>query len=861
MLSLNCFQHFGINKARRRPVLRHPRARSRSLAHVQSLEDRLCLSASPGTAVIAAASSPPTVSVPASETVTKNTAFTFSSANGDPITFTDPSLAAGGFDTVALTVSHGTLLLGSPGSIALVAGANNSASMTIKGTLPNLITALNGLSYTPTSNYLGSDLLTVQITNTGDGLSASASTSLTVATGSAPTVNAPASETVIENTAFTFSSANGDPITFTDTALPAGSFDTVALTVSHGTLLLGSPGSIGLVSGANGSASMTIKGTLPNLIKALNGLSYTPSSNFVGSDSLTVSITNTGNGLSASASTTLTVSTGASTPPTVSAPASETLIENAAFTFSSASGDAITFTDPVLAAGGFDTVALTVSHGTLLLGSPGSIALVSGANGSASMTIKGSLPNLIKALNGLSYTPSSNFVGSDSLTVKITNTGNGLSASASTSLTVTSTASNPPTVSAPASEPVIENKAFTFSSANSDAITFTDPTLAAGAFDTVALTASHGTLLLGSPGSIALLSGANGSASMTIQGTLPNLIKALNGLGYTPGSNFVGSDSLTVKITNTGNGLSASASTALTISSTASNPPTVSAPSSETVVENTAFTFSSTNGDAITLTDPVLAAGSFDTVALTVSHGVLLLGSPGSIALLSGANGSASMTIQGTLPNLIKALNGLSYTPNSNFLGADSLTVKITNPGNGLSASTSTALTVETTPAPTVSAPANETVTENTAFNFSSTQNDPITFTDAALPAGGFDTVALSVAHGTLLLGSPGSIALLSGANGSAAMTIKGTLPNLIAALNGLHYTPASNFVGSDSLAVSITNTSDGLSGSATTVLSVQLPAVGSAALMTSTNTPDTAQTDQSNNWMGVAPAVEALNS
>jgi hypothetical protein len=385
--------------------------------------------------------------------------------------------------------------------------------------------------------------------------------------------------------------------------------------------------------------------------------------------------------------------------------------------------------------------------------------------------------------------------------------------------------------------------------------------LAAGGFDTVALTVSHGTLLLGSPGSIALLSGANGSASMTIQGTLANLIKALNGLSYTPGSNFVGSDSLTVKITNPGNGLSASASTTLTVSSTASNPPTVSAPSSETVVENTAFTFSSANGDAITLTDPVLAAGSFDTVALTVSHGVLLLGSPGSIALLSGANGSASMTIQGTLPNLIKALNGLSYTPSSNFLGSDSLTVKITNPGNGLSASTSTALTVETTPAPTVNAPANETVTENTAFNFSSTKNDPITFTDAALPAGGFDTVALSVAHGTLLLGSPGSIALLSGANGSASMTIKGTLPNLIRALNGLTYTPNSNFVGSDSLAVKITNTGDGLSGSAATSLSVQLPAVGSSALMTSTNTPDTTQTDQSNNWMGVAPAVEALNS
>ncbi len=93
-------------------------------------------------------------------------------------------------------------------------------------------------------------------------------------------------------------------------------------------------------------------------------------------------------------------------------------------------------------------------------------------------------------------------------------------------------------------------------------------------------------------------------------------------------------------------------------------------------------------------------------------------------------------------------------------------------------------------------------------------------------------------------------------------MTIEGTLPNLIRALNGLTYTPSSNFLGSDSLTVKITNTSDGLSGSSSTALTVQAtPAASPASFTTSTNTPDTTQTDQSNNWMGVAPAMEALNS
>jgi hypothetical protein len=90
-------------------------------------------------------------------------------------------------------------------------------------------------------------------------------------------------------------------------------------------------------------------------------------------------------------------------------------------------------------------------------------------------------------------------------------------------------------------------------------------------------------------------------------------------------------------------------------------------------------------------------------------------------------------------------------------------------------------------------------------------------------------------------------------------MTIEGTLPNLITALNGLRYTPTSTFLGSDSLTVKISNNFDGLSASSSIALTVQAPPAGSPALTTSTNMP--AQTDQSNNWMGVAPALDVLNS
>ena len=52
--------------------------------------------------------------------------------------------------------------------------------MTINGTLANLNAALNGLIYTPASNYTGSDTLTLNLTNSGDGLAASASVAITV---------------------------------------------------------------------------------------------------------------------------------------------------------------------------------------------------------------------------------------------------------------------------------------------------------------------------------------------------------------------------------------------------------------------------------------------------------------------------------------------------------------------------------------------------------------------------------------------------------------------------------------------------------------------------------------------------------
>src|SRR5204862_37917 len=69
-------------------------------------------------------------------------------------------------------------------------------------------------------------------------------------------------------------------------------------------------------------------------------------------------------------------------------------------------------------------------------------------------------------------------------------------------------------------------------------------------------------------------------------------------------------------------------------------------------------------------------------VALGVAHGTLTLGSPSGLTFTAGANGTASMTVSGTISNLNGALNGLTYAPSANYAGADTLSLTTSDLGN-----------------------------------------------------------------------------------------------------------------------------------------------------------------------------------
>ena len=416
------------------------------------------------------------------------------------------------------------------------------------------------------------------------------------------------------------------------------------------------------------------------------------------------------------------------------------------------------------------------------------------------MTVAGTLTNLNAALKGLAYTPNNGYSGADSLAISVKDSGNSLTGSASVAMTVIGM----PAVTAPANISVNENGSFTFIGT----ITATDAA-ATGTSDSLTLTVSDGVVTLGSTTGLTFTSGGNGTSSMTVTGTVASLNAAISGLVYAPNNAYAGSDSLQITLKDAGDNLSGGGDRG--DHRHQHPPPSVTAPATVNVNENSQLKFAGN----ISVSDPA-ASGTSDSLSLSVTNGELTLGSTTGLTFTAGSNNSASMTVTGTLANLNAALNGLLDTPTSGFSGhEDSLRISVADSGDSLAGSAAVAININ----PFVTAPASASVMENLTFAFSS-PNYPITLTDGAA-SGTADSLTLTVLHGKLNLATTSGLTFTSGANGTSSLTVKGTLANLNAALNGLVYTPNSNCTGSDTLTIGGADSSDGLSGLAQVAITV----------------------------------------
>ncbi|MGE3271101.1 MAG: hypothetical protein AB7P40_20280, partial [Chloroflexota bacterium] len=227
-------------------------------------------------------------------------------------------------------------------------------------------------------------------------------------------------------------------------------------------------------------------------------------------------------------------------------------------------------------------------------------------------------------------------------------------------------------------------------------------------------------------------------------------------------------------------------------------------------------------------------------ITLTVTSGTVTMGTRTGLTFSTGDGiADASTAFTGSLTNVNAALASLSYRGNQDFDATDTLTVLADDLGNTGSGGPKTA---------------NGSITINVAgqndgpvINLPPTQNPQedadhvingvgITIDDVDV-GGGQIQVQLSVAHGVLTLSTIAGLAFDAGdGTTDAAMTFRGTLSQVNAALHNLVYRGNLNFSGSDPLTIiagDLGNTGAGGPKTDSDVLQIIVGDVNDAPVMT----------------------------
>ncbi|MGI0487175.1 cadherin-like domain-containing protein [Pantanalinema rosaneae CENA516] len=360
--------------------------------------------------------------------------------------------------------------------------------------------------------------------------------------------------------------------------------------------------------------------------------------------------------------------------PTLTVPGAQTVDEDTNLTITGVSvTDIDAGTSPI-------RVNLTVTNGVLNVSSLPGLTIT--GNNSRIVSITGSVDNVNTALGNFNYLGNANFNGTDTLTIVANdngNTGNGGALTATQTIGITVNAINDaPLLTVPTSLTVAEDTNLTLSG-----ITITDVDSGASTIE-IALTATQGTITLGTvPPGVAVSD--NGTSNVTLIGTLTDLRTALanSTLRYLGNPDYNGADIITVTVNdrgNTGFGGPLTVTRDINVTVTPVNdPPTLTLPGAQTVSEDTDLVLTGINGIALTDVD---SGTSPIRVSIGVTSGTLILASTNGITFVSGSNNNRTATFTGTVEDVRAALGTLTYRPNANYNGADTLTVSINDQGN-----------------------------------------------------------------------------------------------------------------------------------------------------------------------------------
>ncbi|WP_221762991.1 VCBS domain-containing protein [Chlorobium phaeovibrioides] len=469
--------------------------------------------------------------------------------------------------SVELTASHGTvtILADVEGGLASSGISNNgSGAVTLSGTAAAInatLAATGGVSYKGTLNYNGSDALTIKTTDSGTAYD---SDSVSI------TVNSVDDTATIEGNTSGSGAEDGGAITGTLTATDAAD---------------------GLTDGAYFSVSGAASHGTATINASTGAWSYTPTANYNGSDSFTVTVTDD-DGFAKTQQISLTVTPVADTVSVTNASTDEDT--------QTASGLVISRN----AADGSETgyFKITAISGGTLYKNDGTTAI---NNGTFITYAEGNA--------GLKFTPSANSTSSGTFQVQgsTTNADAGLGGSVATA-TITVAAVNDAPVNTVGASSITVNE--------DTAVSITGLSVSdvdeAGNIS-VQLSVSHGAITVADNVAGGLAAGglsANGSGSVTLTGTPAAINATLAGtdaLSYRGDLNYNGPDTLTLKTTDSGS-LNDTDTVSITVSAVNDTP-------GITAGGTTAFTEQTPTSAApgITISDPE-GDGEWDGGTLTV---------------------------------------------------------------------------------------------------------------------------------------------------------------------------------------------------------------------------------------------------
>ncbi|WP_045859381.1 invasin domain 3-containing protein [Teredinibacter purpureus] len=687
--------------------------------------------------------------------------------------------------TITLTITGGTASISTTGLSFTSGDGTDDSSMIFSGSLSNINTALDTLSFTATPNLNGTNAGGLQIaTSDGSGGTDSESLLFTImADNDAPIVALPTSPTVTEDDT---NVAIANDINIFDIE---SDNQTITLTITGGTASLATTSLSFTTGDGTDDSSMVFSGTLSNINAALDTLTFTPTENLNGTNAGGIQISaNDGSGGADSESLLFNI-TAENDAPIITLPASPTVNEDDA---NIAIDNTVIITD---VDNDNQTVSLTITGGTASLSITGLSFATGDGTDDSSLEFSGTLTNINTALDALTFTPTANVNGSNAGGIQIT-TNDGNSGSDSENLVFNIAATNDvPTLTGTPITTVAEDSAYRFTPTANDI----------DAADTL-------TFAITNPPTWALFSTTTGVLSGTPSnddvGSTTGIL-----ISVTDGIETVNLPAFNLAVTNT------------------NDAPIITLPSAPAVAENVANVAFADNVGIIDVDNDA------QTVTLTLTGGTASVSTTGLTFSTGDGTDDTTMTFSGTLASLNTALDAMTFTPTTNLSGANTGGLQIsTNDGNTGSDTQSFTFDISAAGVPIITLPAPPVVSEDDALvaldngiqiNDSDTDNQ---------------TVVLTITGGTVSFSTTGITFTVGNGSSDSNAAFSGTLAAINTALDSMTFDASADINGTNAGSIAIQTTDD--NGTTNATVSFDITAVNDAPNVTLPSAPSITEDD-----------------